>query len=145
MHSVDTTFLASDTFFTLFIQVQQERNEEEVHIERHSPRSYSPLGFHPRNPYLPEQPSSSIDSSRVLEFGSHFEPAHGAFMDGAPFFHGAPFPHVEYLNEVMMQTWQCVYQDYLFFYADMFNRGEDVFDYARARRYTPVEPPSPER
>ena len=75
----------------------------------------------------------------MLDFGSHIEPPHGAFMDGAPFF------HVEYLNDVMMQTWQCVYQDYLFFYADMFNRGEDVFDYARARRYTPVEPPSPER
>jgi len=95
--------------------------------------------------YLPEKPSCSYDTSRVLEFGSHFEPPHGAFMDSAPFFHGAPFFHVEYLNEVMMQTWQCVYQDYLFFYADMFNRGEDVLDYARARRYTPVEPPSPEQ
>ena len=81
----------------------------------------------------------------MLDFGSHIEAPHGPFMDGAPFFDGATFFHVEYLNDVIMQTWQCVYQDYLFFYADMFNRGEDVFDYARARRYTPVEPPSPER
>ena len=81
----------------------------------------------------------------MLDFGSHIDAPHGPFMDGAPFFHGTPFFHVEYLNDVIMQTWQCVYQHYLFLYADMFNRGEDVYDRARGGTYTPVQSPSPER
>ena len=46
-----------------------------------------------------------------------------------PFMHGAPCFHIDYLR--------CEYHE--------FNRGEDVFDYARARRFSPLPEPSPER